>query len=65
MTDEELMARKRPCNGIEAPIQINVVDEESPSGPQSSPSPIQLKAHVAFRVPAIMYEEIDPPELGK
>jgi hypothetical protein len=63
MTDQELMAGKNPRERIEAPIKINVVDEQSPAGPQSGPSPIQLEAHIAFCMPTIMDEEVDVPEL--
>ena len=53
------MARKHLCEGTESAIEINVVDDEDPARPQSSPSLIQLKAHVALGMPAIVDEEID------
>jgi hypothetical protein len=62
VADEEPMARKHLCEGTESPIEINIVDNEDPARPQSSPCLIQLKAHVAFGMPAIVDEEIDLPE---
>ena len=62
VADQELMTRRNLCEGIESRIEINVVDNEDPARPQSSPSLIQLEAHVAFRMPAIVDEQIDLPE---
>jgi len=59
VADYRLAVRNRICERPKAPIQIDIIDYDSPTGPHGGPSMIQLEAHVAFRMPAVLNEQID------
>jgi hypothetical protein len=59
------MTGKGLCEALEAPVRIDVIDDNRAAGPQSSPRPIHLEANVVFTVQAIMNEKVEIAELRK
>lgn len=49
----------------EAPVHIDIIDNDRAARSQSSPCTIYLKANITFTVQAIMNKEIDLAELSK
>lgn len=50
---------------MEAPVHIDVVDDNRAAGSQNAPSPLQLKARVVRRVQTVVDEEVDLSERSK
>jgi hypothetical protein len=59
------MTREGFCKGLEAPITIDVIDNERTVWLQDWPNSIQLEAHIPFTVRAIVNEKINVAELRK
>jgi hypothetical protein len=50
---------------VEAPVRIDIIDNDGAAWPQGCPCPIHFKANIAFAVQTIVNEKIDLVELAK
>jgi hypothetical protein len=57
--NQGLLIGKALSERAKSPIGVDIIDDGSASGSEGSPSPIQLKAHIAFTVQAVVDEKID------
>src|SRR5579864_8669270 len=57
------MTGKGLCEGLKAPIRIDIINDDCAARFQRRPRSIQLKAYVAFTVHAVVNEEINLAEL--
>jgi hypothetical protein len=48
---------------VEAAVEIDIVDEQHAPWLRRVPGMIELEKHVSLRMPAVVYEHVDPPEL--
>ena len=65
LTNHGLMNGKALGEGPEAPVSIDVINNECAAWPYDCPGSIQLEAYVAFTVHAVVNEKIDLTKLGK
>jgi len=50
---------------MEAPVHIDIIDDDRATGPQTSPRSVHLKANVSFAVQTVMNEKINLAESRK
>ena len=50
---------------MEAPIHVDIIDNDRAAGPQATHATIHLKANVTLTVQTVMNEKIDLAELRK
>ena len=60
--DEKWVSRMGLSEGMEAPVEIDVIDDYNASGPQKAPSLIELEAGIVFRMDAVVKEQVDRTE---
>jgi hypothetical protein len=51
--------------GVEAPVGINIIDDDSSARPQRFPRKVQLEAHVSLTVQTVVNKNINVVELRK
>jgi hypothetical protein len=65
LANDGIIIGKRIHEAMEAPVHVDVIDNDRASGPQGGPRPIHLKPNITFTVQTVMNEKIDVAQLRK